>query len=215
MPVSVEVVDSQGKSAGTLEVSDTLLGQPENPKVVRAALNCYLANQRQGSAHTLGRGEVRGGGAKPWRQKGTGRARAGSRTSPIWRGGGRVFGPKPRDFGFRINRKVRRRAILSVLSAIQREKGLIVVDHIEVPEPKTRNMVALRQRLGIESGSKVLILTESVNLDLALAARNLGRRSSDPTRVLPMNNLNIYELLDCDYLILPTGVVKALEEVYG
>jgi len=215
MPVSVDVLDSQGKKTGTLEVSDALLGQAPNEQVVRIAFDCYRANQRQGTASTKTRGEVRGGGAKPWRQKGTGRARAGSRRSPIWVGGGTVFGPRPRDWGYRINRKVRRKAIVSALSWFQREKRLLVLDKIELPEPKTRNVLALRERLGIEPGQKVLIVTKAVEADLYRAARNLGPRSVCPTRVLPINNINIYELLCCDYLVLTADAVKALEEVYG
>ncbi|KPL12355.1 hypothetical protein AMJ85_01075 [candidate division BRC1 bacterium SM23_51] len=215
MPVSVEVVNSRGETTGTLEVSDALLARPENPNVVRAALDCYLANRRQGNASTLQRGEARGGGAKPWRQKGTGRARVGSRRSPIWRGGGITFGPKPRDYGYQINRKIRRQAMLSVLGSLQREKRLIVMDRVELEKPKTRNIVALREQIGIEPGRKVLIVTESVEPDIRRATANLGRRSDYPTRVLPMNNLNVFELLYCDYLILPTAIVKALEEVYG
>lgn len=215
MPVSVEVLNSQGEATGMLEVSEALLARPENPNVVRAALDCYLARQRQGDASTLARGEVRGGGAKPWRQKGTGRARAGSRRSPIWRGGGTTFGPKQRDHGYRINRKIRRQAVLSVLGSLQREKRLMVMDRIELREPKTRNVIALRRQLGIEPGRKVLIVTESAEAEIRRATANLGRRSGYPTRVLPMNNLNIFELLYCDVLILPTAVVKALEEVYG
>lgn len=215
MPVSVEVLNSRGESTGTLEVSDVLLGQPENVYVVRAALDCYLANQRQGTASTRTRGEVRGGGRKPWRQKGTGRARAGSIRSPIWVGGGVAFGPKPRDYGYRINRRVRQRAILTVLSSIQREKRLLVLDKIELPAAKTREVIALRRRLEIEPGKKVLIITEGVNEDLRRAAGNLGPRSEHPTRVLPVNNINVFVLLTCDYLIMTTGVLKALEEVYA
>jgi len=215
MPVSVEVLNSEGKSSGTLEVSDRLLGVPENPHVVRAALDCYLANQRQGDAATRSRGMVRGGGRKPWKQKGTGHARAGSRRSPLWPGGGITFGPKPRDYGYRLNHKVRQLAFLSVMSSLQREKHLIVLEQIQLREPKTRHVVNLRERLGIKPGQKALILTESSDPDLTRAASNLGPDSDYPTRVLPKNNLNIHELLCCDYLVLPTVVLKSLEEVYG
>jgi large subunit ribosomal protein L4 len=141
MPVSVEVLNSEGGTSGTLEVSEALLGQPENPHAVRAALDCYLANQRQGDASTRTRGMVRGGGAKPWKQKGTGRARVGSRRSPLWRGGAILFGPQPRDYGYRINRKVHRLAFLSVFSSLQRNKHLIILDQIGLAAPKTRNVV--------------------------------------------------------------------------
>jgi large subunit ribosomal protein L4 len=215
MPVSVEILNSRGEAAGTLELSDALFAEAEQPQAVRAALDCYLARQRHGAAHTLTRGEARGGGAKPWRQKGTGRARVGSRRSPIWTGGGTTFGPRPRDHGYRINRKVRRLALRSQLGALQREKRLLVLDKIELDAPKTRNLVALRERLGIDVGLKVLVLTDAVDPDLYRAARNLGRKSWHPTRVLPLNNMNVFDLLVCDYLILTTACVKALEELYA
>jgi len=215
MPVSVEVLDSQGKSSGTLEVSEALLAQPENQQAVRAALDCYLANQRQGDASTRTRGMVRGGGRKPWKQKGTGRARVGSRRSPLWRGGAVLFGPQPRSYNYRINRKVHRLAFLSLFSSLQKEKHLFVLDQIALAEPKTRQVVELRGRLGIQPGQKVLIVTQSVEPTLGRAAANLGRDSAYPTRVLPVNNLNVHELLCCDYLVLPAAVVKSLEEVYG
>jgi len=215
MPVSVEVLNCEGKPSGTLAVSEVLLAQPENPHAVRAALDCYLANRRQGDASTRMRGMVRGGGRKPWKQKGTGRARAGSRRSPLWRGGAILFGPQPRDYNYRINRKVRRLAFLSVISSLQREKHLIVLDQISLPEPKTRQVVRLRERLGIEAGQKVLVLTERLEPGLCRAASNLGPESDYPTRLMPANNLNIHDLLCCDYLVLPAAVVKSLEEVYG
>jgi large subunit ribosomal protein L4 len=215
MPLSVEVFNSQGEASGTLEVSDALFGQPENPQAVRSVLDCYLASQRQGDASTRTQGMVRGGGKKPWKQKGTGRARTGSNRSPLWRGGGTLFGPMPRDYGYRVNRKVRRVAFLSVISSLLREKRLLVLDRIELSEPKTRNVVSLRERLGIESGKKVLILTDGVEAGLRRAAANLGRASDYPTQLLPLSNLNIRDLLTCDYLVLPAAAVKALEEVYG
>ncbi len=214
MPVSVEILNSRGEPSGTLEVSETLLGQPENPQAVRACLDCYLACQRQGDASTRTRGMVRGGGAKPWKQKGTGRARAGSRRSPLWRGGATLFGPSPRDYNYRVNRKVRRLAFLSILSSLQNEKRLRILDKIDIGEPKTRNVLALRERLNIEPGKKVLILTEAVEPELCRAAANLGR-SLHPTWVLPMNNLNVFALLHCDYLVLPSAVLKKMEEVYA
>jgi len=215
MPVTVEVLNSQGEATGTLEVSETVLGVPENPQAIRAVLDCYLAGQRQGDASTKTRGMVSGGGRKPWKQKGTGRARTGSNRSPLWRHGAILFGPQPRDYGYRINRKVRRLAFLSVISSIQREKHLIVVDQIKLGGTKTRDAVAWRERLGIESGRKVLVLTEAPDAELLRAARNLGSQSECPTRVLPLNNLNIHDLLCCDYLVLPSAVMKSLEEVYA
>ena len=215
MPLSVEVLNSQGQASGTLEISDALFGLPENPQAVRSVLDCYLANQRQGDASTLTQGMVRGGGKKPWKQKGTGRARSGSSRSPLWRGGATLFGPMPRDYSYRVNRKVRRLAFLSVISSLLREKHLLVVDQIELSEPKTRNVVSLRAGLAIEPGKKVLILTDGVEAVLRRSAANLGRHSEYPTQVLPLSNLNIRDLLACDFLVLPSAVVKRLEEVYG
>jgi len=215
MPVTVEIRNSRGQSSGTLEVSETVLAVPENPQAVRAVLDCYLAGQRQGDASTKTRGMVRGGGKKPWKQKGTGRARTGSNRSPLWRHGAILFGPQPRDYGYRVNRKVRRLAFLSVLSSLQREKHLILLDEIKLERPKTRDVVALRERLGIEPGVRVLILTQAIQADLVRAAGNLGTESGWPTHVLPINNLNIHDLLCCEYLVVPSAAMKALEEVYG
>jgi large subunit ribosomal protein L4 len=214
MPVSIEVKNTQGQPAGAIEVSDALLGQPENPHVVRATLDGYLANQRQGTAKTKVRGEVRGGGVKPWKQKGTGRARTGSRRSPLWTGGGTIFGPIPRDYGYRVNRKVKRHAFATVLSALQRENRLILLDQLTLAEPRTGEVVELRERLGIEPPSKVLFLTETVDGDFVRAARNLGGSRQFPTRVRPLNNLSIADLLGCDYVILTTGGIKVLEAMY-
>jgi large subunit ribosomal protein L4 len=215
MPVSIDIVNHQGQAAGTIEVADALLGQPENLNVVRATLDCYLANQRQGTAKTKVRGEVRGGGIKPWKQKGTGRARSGSRRSPLWVGGGTSFGPIPRDYRYRINRKVRQSAFTTVLSSLLRDKRLIVLDSLELPETRTREVLALRGHLGIGAGMKVLVLTEAVDEGILRAARNLGGNREFPTRVRPLNNINIFDLLGCDYLVLTTGGIKALEEMYS
>jgi len=212
MSVSVEILTVEGVRSGTLEVSDRLLDERENQQAVRAVLDSYMANQRQGDASTRTRGEVSGGGRKPWKQKGTGRARAGSTRSPLWHGGGTSFGPKPRDYGYRVNSKVRRLAYRSVLSALRRAGRLIVVDRIVLQQAKTRNVVVVRGNLGIGPGEKALILTESVDGDLRRAAANLGSNSDYPTGVLPANNINIHDLLCCDYLVVTATVLRSLEE---
>ncbi|MBM3333760.1 50S ribosomal protein L4 [Candidatus Sumerlaeota bacterium] len=214
MPVSVEILTVEGVKSGTLEVSDRLLDERENQQAVRAALDCYMANQRQGDASTRTRGEVSGGGRKPWKQKGTGHARAGSTRSPLWRHGGASFGPKPRDYGYAVNSKVRRLAYRSALSGLRRAGRLIIVDQIKLPQAKTRSVVVLREKLGIGRGEKALILTELVDGELRRAAANLGPNSDNPTRVLPANNINIHDVLCCDYLVMTAAVLKSLEETW-
>lgn len=211
----IEVIDIQRQKVAEMEVDDRLLKATEKSHLIYDVVRWQLAGKRSGTAATKERSAVSGGGKKPWKQKGTGRARVGSRRSPLWRGGAVLFGPQPRSYNYRINRKVHRLAFLSLFSSLQKEKHLFVLDQIALAEPKTRQVVELRGRLGIQPGQKVLIVTQSVEPTLGRAAANLGRDSDYPTRVLPINNLNVHELLCCDYLILPAPVVKSLEEVYG
>jgi len=214
MPVNIDVVNTEGQATGTIEVSDALLNHPGNAHVVRVTLDNYLANQRQGTAKTKTRGEVRGGGRKPWKQKGTGRARVGSNRSPLWRGGAILFGPTPRDYRYRINRKTRRQAFQSVLSARNHAGRLIVMEAVGLPAPRTREIVALRARLGIAPGQKVLLLTETVAPELVRASRNLAASAQFPTWIRPLQNLNIFDLLHCDWLVMTTAVLRALEATY-
>jgi large subunit ribosomal protein L4 len=163
-----------------------------------------LANRRAGSAATKSKGFVRGGGKKPWRQKGTGRARAGSTRSPIWVGGGTVFGPTPRDYSYRMPRTARHQALLSALSLKNRDGRIIVVDKLELEAAKTKLMVAALAQLKIASA---LIVIAQADVNLERSARNLPR-----IKVLRVEGLNVYDLLRYDHLVLTVGALKLLEE---
>ncbi len=209
MPV-LDIVKSDGSKSGeTIEVSDKVFNVRKNALVVREALNQYMANQRQGTASTKKRGEVRGGGRKPWRQKGTGRARHGSIRSPIWRGGGIIFGPQPRSFAYSVPRKKKRLALYSVLTAKREEQRLMVLGDIPVNEPKTKTMIEFLKLLGVDS-SKNLILLDKTNRAIYLAGRNIPG-----VKVTVVDNINIFDLLYYDNLIVTPGSLKRLEELIG
>lgn len=219
MAQKVNILDSSGKKTGTVDVSDGVLGVTANAAVVRQALNRFMNNQRQGSHSTKGRSDVRGSNAKPWRQKGTGRARAGTRKSPIWRGGGVTFGPTPRSYNQRLNHKMNVRALTAALSDMQRDGRLFVVESIEVSEPKTRLMAQLIEKLG--APGRVLLLfdpgAKTENGDYSEATRNvfLSARNLQYVTPLAVNNLNIYDLLSHDSLVMTRGALESLEERYG
>lgn len=208
--VACVVKDWQGAVSGeaTLELATA---KPETAShIVHRALVRQLANARQGTVSTKTRAEVRGGGRKPWRQKGTGRARAGSIRSPLWRGGGVIFGPKPQDYSQKMNRKERRLALRTAL--MSRVEDLIVVqdfvDHL--PRPKTKELVTALQRWGIEPEQKVLLLVEDVSEMVALSARNV------PTlKLLRADQLNVFDLLYADRIVATTGAIAKIQEVYG
>lgn len=199
---------STGEAAGTLDVSDAVFAIEPNAHCVRAAVDAYMASQRSGTHSTKTRGEVRGGGKKPWRQKGTGRARQGSIRAVQWPGGGIAFGPRPRDYSRRVNRKVRRSAIKSVLSELVRTESLIAIEEFKISEPKTRELAKILK--ATETKGRRLILTDSVDLNVALSARNLTDADC-----ITADNLNIYDLLTHDVTLATTAAIKRLEEVYA
>lgn len=186
------------------ELNEAIFGVKSRPHLLHQAVVMQLANRRAGSASTKSKGLVRGGGKKPWRQKGTGRARAGSIRSPLWVGGGTVFGPQPRDYSYRMPRTARREALLSALSTKKREDKLIVVDKIELDRPKTKQMVEALAGLKVESA---LIVIPRADANIERAARNLPR-----IKVLRVEGLNVYDLLRYEHLILTESALKALEE---
>lgn len=186
------------------ELNEAIFGVKSRPHLLHQAVVMQLANRRAGSASTKSKGLVRGGGKKPWRQKGTGRARAGSIRSPLWVGGGTVFGPQPRDYSYRMPRTARREALLSALSTKKREDRLIVVDKIELDRPKTKQMVEALAGLKVESA---LIVIPRADANIERAARNLPR-----VKVLRVEGLNVYDLLRYEHLILTESALKALEE---
>ncbi|URR35043.1 50S ribosomal protein L4 [Thermosynechococcus sp. HN-54] len=208
--VACVVKDWQGADSGEATL-DLATAKPETAShIVHRALVRQLANARQGTASTKTRAEVRGGGRKPWRQKGTGRARAGSIRSPLWRGGGVIFGPKPRDYSQKMNRKERRLALRTAL--MSRVEDLIVVqefaDHL--PRPKTKELVTALQRWGIEPEQKVLLLLANIPEMVALSARNV------PTlKLLRADQLNVFDLLYADRIVATTGAIAKIQEVYG
>lgn len=204
----VQVYDMNGEKLKQMNVSKTVFGIEPNEAVLHAAVVNYLANQRQGTQSTLTRTEVRGGGRKPWRQKGTGHARQGSIRSPQWRHGGVALGPKPRDYSYSLNKKVKRLAMKSALSAKVQDKNMIVLDKIALDEYKTKAVINLLKAL--EVNGKALIVTPEVDKKVVKSAGNIpGVKTSI------VNTLNVYDLLHHDNLVVTVDAVKKIEEVYA
>ena len=204
----IDVYDIKGKKVSDVELAENVFGIKPNEGIVHSVLVNYLANQRQGTQSTKTRAEVRGGGRKPWRQKGTGRARQGSIRAPQWIKGGIALGPKPRSYKYRVNKKEKRLAIKSVLSSKVLEKELTVLDKLELKEVKTKIMVKALSDLKIEG--KTLIILPEKNINVQNSSRNI-----EGVKTIVVNNINIYDLLNCKNLILPIDTVKKLEEVYA
>ena len=204
----VDVYNMQGKKVSDVTLSEAVFGIEPNEAVVHSVLVNFLANQRQGTKSTKTRSEVSGGGRKPWRQKGTGRARQGSIRAPQWFKGGIALGPKPRDYRYTINKKERRLAIKSVLSSKVLENNLVVVDKLELDEIKTKNMVNVLENLKVEG--KTLIILPEKNLNVQKSAKNI-----EGVKTGLVNTINVYDLLKYNKLILTVDSVKSLEEVYA
>ena len=204
----VDVYNIEGKKVSDIELADSVFGIEPNENIVHSVLKNYLANQRQGTQSTKTRAEVSGGGKKPWRQKGTGRARQGSTRAPQWIKGGIALGPKPRSYRYTVNKKEKRLAIKSVLSSKVLEKELTVVDKLELKEIKTKSMVNALAALKVE-GKTLIILPEN-NKNVVMSARNIKG-----VKTISANNINIFDLLKYGNLILPVDTVKKLEEVYA
>ena len=203
-----DVLDMSGKKVSEIELSDAIFGIQPNERVMHAAVVNFLANQRQGTQSTKTRSEVSGGGRKPWRQKGTGHARQGSIRAPQWTHGGVALGPKPRDYSYRINRKVKRLAILSALSAKAAAGDMILVDNLSVAEYKTKTVVNMLNALGVSK--KALIVTPEVEAKLVKSAANIpGVVTTVATSV------NTYDVVNADKFILSVDAAKKLEEVLG
>lgn len=204
----VTVFDMAGKSVGEITLSDAVFGIEPNAAVMHAAVVNYLANQRQGTQSTLTRAEVRGGGRKPWRQKGTGHARQGSIRSPQWRHGGIALGPKPRDYSYTLNRKVKRLAIKSAFSSKVLDNEIIVVDNITVNDYKTKTVVEMLKALGVEK--KALIVMPEKDEKLIKSASNIPG-----VKTALVNTLNTYDVLNYGKFIIAKDAVAKLEEVYA
>jgi len=204
----VDVYNMQGKKVSDVELNEAVFGIEPNENIVHSVLVNYLANQRQGTQSTKTRAEVRGGGRKPWRQKGTGRARQGSIRAPQWIKGGIALGPKPRSYSYRINKKEKQLAIKSLLSAKVLDNELTVVDKLEMQEPKTSVMVKALTDLKVEG--KTLIILADKNENVLLSSRNI-----EGVKTIEMNTINVFDLLNCNKLVLTLDTVKKLEEVYA
>jgi large subunit ribosomal protein L4 len=203
----VAVYNMQGQQVEELELSDAVFGVDINKNLLHRAVVTQLANKRQGTQSTLTRAEVRGGGAKPWRQKGTGRARQGSIRSPQWKGGGVVFAPKPRDYSKKMNKKERRIALKSALSAKVNDQKFIVVDELKLDEVKTKNMINVLANLKV---GKALIVLNNEEKNVVLSARNIPTVKTATT-----NTINVYDLLKYDVCIVTKNAVATIEEVYA
>ena len=204
----VDVYNMQGKKVSDVELSEAVFGIEPNENIVHSALVNYLANQRQGTQSTKTRAEVSGGGRKPWRQKGTGRARQGSIRAPQWIKGGIALGPKPRSYSYRINKKEKQLAIRSLLSAKVLDNELTVVDKLEVEEAKTKVMAKALTDLKVEG--KTLIILAYRNDNVLRSSRNI-----EGVKTIELNTINVFDLLNCNKLVLPLDTVKKLEEVYA
>ena len=204
----IDVYDINGKKVKELELNEAVFGIEPNEAVVHSVLVNFLANQRQGTQSTKTRSEVSGGGRKPWRQKGTGRARQGSIRSPQWFKGGIALGPKPRDYSYRVNKKERRLAVRSVLSSKVLENNLVVVDSMNFDAIKTKNMVSALNNLKVEG--KTLIVLPEKNENVQKSARNI-----EGVKTSLVNTINVYDLLKYNKLVLTVDAVKSLEEVYA
>ena len=200
--------DSAGRAVDAIEVSDGLFGVPMNQALVHQVAVSHMANARQGTSATKTRGMVSGGGAKPWRQKHTGRARQGSTRSPQWRGGGVVFGPHPRDYTQRIPKKMNRGAIRCILSQKARDEKLLIVKDIQLAQAKTKEMTKLLSNLGVTSPA--LIVTSAPQKDVIVSARNLGR-----VKTLPAPQLNALDLLHHDRVVMTEDAVRRAESLWA
>ncbi|HJA94946.1 MAG TPA: 50S ribosomal protein L4 [Firmicutes bacterium] len=205
---NVKVYNMKGEAVGDLELSDKVFGVEYNEPLIHQAVVTYLSNQRQGTKSTLTRTEVRGGGAKPWRQKGTGRARQGSIRAPQWTKGGVVFAPKSRDFSKKMNLSAKRGALVSALSKKVADGELFVVDELKVSAPKTKEMEAFRKAMKLDK--RTVVVMDENDQDVIIAARNLPTLST-----ISVSEINTYEIVANAVVVLTKGSVKKLEEVYA
>jgi len=203
---TVPIKNLKGETVGSMELSDALFGVEVNEHAVHMAIVQYLANQRQGTKSTKTRAEVRGGGRKPWRQKGTGRARQGTIRAPQWVGGGVVFAPKPRDFSVRLNKKQKRLALKSALSDKVNQGKLVVLDNMDLPEVKTKAMVEVCDKLAVENA---LFVMAGSNKNAMLSARNIPS-----IKTAAVNTINVYDILNYDNFVVTKEAVEQMQEVY-
>ncbi len=204
---NVSVYNMEGKEVGSIELNDAVFGVEVNEHLVHMAVVSQLANKRQGTQSAKTRSEVSGGGKKPWRQKGTGHARQGSTRAPQWTGGGTVFAPKPRDYSFKMNRKEKRAALFSALSSKVADNKIIVVDEFKLDEIKTKKFVEVMNNLKV---NKALVVVEEDNKNVVLSGRNI------PTVKVEANNeINTYDVVKYDTLVVTKAAVEKIQEVYA
>ncbi|MDE5742528.1 MAG: 50S ribosomal protein L4 [Oscillospiraceae bacterium] len=206
---NIKVLDMTGKQVSDIELSDAVFGITPNEAAMHTMVVNYLANQRQGTQSTLTRTEVRGGGRKPWRQKGTGHARQGSTRAPQWTHGGVALGPKPRSYRFTVNKKLKRLAMKSALSTKVLDNNMIVLDNIAMDEYKTKTMLAMLKAVEAE-GSKALIVMPEVNSFVIKSAANIPG-----VKTALVNTINVYDILNYDKFIIVKDAVAKIEEVYA
>ena len=205
---SIKVVNMSGAQVGEITLSETVFGAEVNEAVLHAAVRAYLLNQRQGTQSTLTRSEVSGGGRKPWKQKGTGRARQGSTRSPQWTHGGIALGPKPRSYRTKLNKQVKRIAMFSALSSKVAGDEMVVVDAITAQEYKTKTMVSMLNAIG--AGKKSLVVLDTNDNMVVKSLSNIPG-----VKVAYANTLNVYDILNCNTIVFAQNAVQKLEEVYA
>lgn len=205
--MQTKLYNINGEEVGKLSLSDQVFKAPYNEALIHQIIVAYLANQRQGTKSALTRSEVRGHAKKPWRQKGTGRARQGSTKGPQWRGGGIVFAPKPRDFSKKVNKEAKRVAFRSAISAKLNAKEIIVLKNLELKDAKTKSFVELCSNLKLDRTA--IFVTKDVDKNLVLSSGNIST-----VDVTTANKLNVYDIICCDKLVLTEDAVKSIEEAY-
>lgn len=206
---SAVIFDQEGNEKDTLALKEELFGQTPHLPSIHQYVKAYQVNQRQGTVKKKNRMEVRGGGAKPWRQKGTGRARAGSNTSPLWRGGGRAFPPRPGDHHVEIPRKMKRKALISALSSVASESRVKIIEEVSLEAPRTKTMAELFDKMGV-GGSRILFLSEGQDDNLHRSVRNLKNLVHKRACLV-----NPYDLLICDFLVMTRKALDSLTEVFA
>ena len=206
--LKTNVYDMSGKLVGEIELSEAVFGITPNQSVVHDVVKNHLANKRQGTQSALTRAEVSGGGRKPWRQKGTGRARQGSTRAPQWTHGGIVFAPKPRDYSYTLNKKTRRLAMKSALSAKAAEQNIVVIDSIQMDAPKTKEFVAFLNAVG--AAGKSLVVTAELNTNVVKSGRNIPG-----CEVTFANLLNVYDIVNATKLVVDKAALAKIEEVFA
>ncbi len=205
---NVALYNTSGKQVGEIELNENIFGANVNVEAMHQVVKMYLANQRQGTQSALTRAEVRGGGIKPWRQKGTGRARHGSIRSPQWTHGGIVFAPKPRSYRYSVPKKIKRIAMKSALSSKANDNSIVVLEELNFSEPKTKQVVSLLENLKVDS--KTLIVLADNDENVVKSARNIKG-----VKTAHVNTLNVYDILNHDKFIITKDAVKKVEEVYA